>query len=318
MSLNQAVKIVAAGTAQVVDAPIPQFPADDYNLVKIIAVAVNPTDWKHIENVEYFGCIGCRVGCDYAGVVEEVGLSQLTQRSRWQLGQSREIYRSTFPLGFLEEAATLGVAMTTVGQALYQTLNLPLPTATAEMGKHIFINGGSTAMRIFGIQYAKMSGFTVSATSSPHNFNYLKSLVSDAVFDYKSPTVSADDCQSAEESVILVDNAFSTEGGIVSTLLPVSEEVLQRTNPKARMEMSLYYSVFGEPFSFLALYDAVPENYEFGGRFQEISRNLLEQENLRPIRSIKNHGGSGLEDVLVGLEELKKGRVTAGKLVYTL
>ncbi|OHX01166.1 putative zinc-binding dehydrogenase [Colletotrichum incanum] len=291
MSLNQAVKIVAAGTAQVVDAPIPQFPADDYNLVKIIAVAVNPTDWKHIENVEYFGCIGCRVGCDYAGVVEEVGLS---------------------------EAATLGVAMTTVGQALYQTLNLPLPTATAEMGKHIFINGGSTAMRIFGIQYAKMSGFTVSATSSPHNFNYLKSLVSDAVFDYKSPTVSADDCQSAEESVILVDNAFSTEGGIVSTLLPVSEEVLQRTNPKARMEMSLYYSVFGEPFSFLALYDAVPENYEFGGRFQEISRNLLEQENLRPIRSIKNHGGSGLEDVLVGLEELKKGRVTAGKLVYTL
>ncbi|KZL69770.1 zinc-binding oxidoreductase [Colletotrichum tofieldiae] len=353
MSLNHVVKIVAAGTAQVVDTPIPQLPADDYVLVKTTAVAINPTDWKHVENAEYFGCVGSQVGCDYAGIVEEVGrgVTKNFQKGDRICGpvngsnSLREVDGSfakyivvkgdlqiRIPIGVSdEEAATLGVAVTTIGQALYQTLKLPLPTAAAKTGKHIFVNGGSTAMGIFGIQYAKLSGFTVSATSSPHNFNYLKSLGADAVFDYKSPTVSADvraytnnelslawDCQSTEESVILVGNAISTEGGVISTLLPVSEEVLQRINPKARMEMTLYYSVFGEPFSFLAPYEAVPEDYEFGRRFWEMSSNLFEQGKLRPIRVIKNRGGSGLEGVLVGLEELKKGKVSAGKLVYTL
>jgi NADPH:quinone reductase-like Zn-dependent oxidoreductase len=40
-------------------------------LVKVKAVALNPTDWKHVEWGK--ADIGCRVGCDYAGVVEEVG-----------------------------------------------------------------------------------------------------------------------------------------------------------------------------------------------------------------------------------------------------
>ncbi|GKT47516.1 enoyl reductase LovC [Colletotrichum spaethianum] len=189
------------------------------------------------------------------------------------------------------------------------------------MGKHILVNGGSTAMGIFGIQYANLSGFRVLATSSPHNFNYLKSLGAEAVFDYKSPTVSADiraytnnelslawDCQSTEESTMMVGNAISTEGGIISNLLPVSGKMLQRTNPKARLEMTLYYSVFGERFSFLAPYDAIPEDHEFGRRFWELSRNLLEQGKLIPIRTIKNRGGSGLEGVLIGLKESKEGK----------
>jgi hypothetical protein len=46
---------------------------DDYILVKTVAVALNPTDWKHIA-----GGIAAEEGlsgCDYAGVVEEVGKS---------------------------------------------------------------------------------------------------------------------------------------------------------------------------------------------------------------------------------------------------
>ncbi|KAM3557265.1 hypothetical protein ARSEF4850_005140 [Beauveria asiatica] len=40
-------------------------------LVRVKAVAINPTDWKH---VAWGGAdIRCRVGCDHAGVVEEVG-----------------------------------------------------------------------------------------------------------------------------------------------------------------------------------------------------------------------------------------------------
>lgn len=73
MAQNQAVKTIEAGVAKVVDAPVPKLPADDYILVKTTAVAINPTDWKHVDLADKAGCVGIWVGCDYAGIVEEVG-----------------------------------------------------------------------------------------------------------------------------------------------------------------------------------------------------------------------------------------------------
>lgn len=73
MAQNQAVKTIAPGRAEIVDVPIPKLPEGDYILVKTTAVAINPTDWKHVEAADKAGCVGIWVGCDYAGVVEEVG-----------------------------------------------------------------------------------------------------------------------------------------------------------------------------------------------------------------------------------------------------
>jgi NADPH:quinone reductase-like Zn-dependent oxidoreductase len=55
-----------------------------------------------------------------------------------------------------EETATLGTGVTTVGQTLYMTLKLPLPTAPAEKAIPILIYGGSTATGTLAIQYAKL------------------------------------------------------------------------------------------------------------------------------------------------------------------
>jgi NADPH:quinone reductase-like Zn-dependent oxidoreductase len=44
---------------------------DDYILVKTEAVALNPTDWKHV--AFGLGAEGGLVGCDFAGTVVEVG-----------------------------------------------------------------------------------------------------------------------------------------------------------------------------------------------------------------------------------------------------
>ena len=55
-----------------------------------------------------------------------------------------------------EDTATLGVGVTTVGQALYMTLGLPLPTEPASTPIDILIYGGSTATGTLAIQYAKM------------------------------------------------------------------------------------------------------------------------------------------------------------------
>ena len=70
MSVQRAIQIQAPKLAKLVtDAPIPQL-RNDYIKVKTVAVGLNPTDWKHIDFLATKGAI---VGCDYSGLVEEVG-----------------------------------------------------------------------------------------------------------------------------------------------------------------------------------------------------------------------------------------------------
>lgn len=72
MSTQRAIQIKAAGKAELVtNAPIPKL-RDGYILVKTAAVALNPTDWKHIDLLPSPGAI---VGCDYSGIVQQVGPS---------------------------------------------------------------------------------------------------------------------------------------------------------------------------------------------------------------------------------------------------
>lgn len=67
---TNALVYVEKGKATIQEVAKPKL-RDDYILVKVNAVGINPTDWKHIE----YGLAeaGSRMGCDYAGVVEEVG-----------------------------------------------------------------------------------------------------------------------------------------------------------------------------------------------------------------------------------------------------
>ena len=58
-----------AGNAVLHAIPLPQI-RDEYILVKTVAIALNPTDWTTLDAK---GDDGTIVGCDYAGVVEEVG-----------------------------------------------------------------------------------------------------------------------------------------------------------------------------------------------------------------------------------------------------
>jgi NADPH:quinone reductase-like Zn-dependent oxidoreductase len=83
MSSNKALIILGPQHAQVVDCPVPEV-REDYILVKTHAVAVNPYDWRVVDSM---GEAGCRLGCDYSGIVEEVG-SQVTKDFK-KGGQSR-------------------------------------------------------------------------------------------------------------------------------------------------------------------------------------------------------------------------------------
>lgn len=221
------------------------------------------------------------------------------------------------------------------GQGLYQALKLPLPTEPTKTPFPVLIYGGSTATGMLGVQYAKLSGCTVITTASPHNFDYLKSLGADACFDYNSPTCAADiraytqnklryawDCIATADAVKLCAQALSDddEGGAYGSLLPVAADTVSGANPRAKcIPSTLAYTCFGEFFDkFDSKFEAKPEDYEFGKMFWELSRQLLADGKLKVARTTVNKGGNGLESVFVGLDDLRHGRVSGTKMVYTL
>lgn len=71
MSATQNYGLIREGASNAVlkAIPIPKI-QDDYILVRTVAIALNPTDWTTIDAK---GDDGTLVGCDYAGIVEEVG-----------------------------------------------------------------------------------------------------------------------------------------------------------------------------------------------------------------------------------------------------
>ncbi|KAI0385903.1 alcohol dehydrogenase [Hypomontagnella monticulosa] len=326
---------------------------DGFVLVKVNTLGLNPTDWKTITYRAVPG-INMRVGADYAGIVEEVGngVTNLKKGDRvagvvmggHQLEPdfgafgdyliTQAALQIKIPDNITDEqAATIGVSMVTAAQGLYKILELPFPTTPAKEPYPILIYGGSTATGVYGIQFAKASGLTVVATASPRNFEYLKSLGADAVFDYNSPTCAADikaftnnalklawDC-SGDGGEICAAALSDAETSRYATIVPVEREVVAAINPKVEGPIfHLAYDVFNSPYVWLdgSTVPAKPDEYEFAAKFVALVPGLLANGTVKPIRTALNQGGSGLEGVLKGLEDLKAGKVSGTKLVYTL
>ncbi|KAL4794262.1 chaperonin 10-like protein [Aspergillus venezuelensis] len=354
-SSTRALVYISKGLSEIQKVPTPTLHPTQL-LIKPNAVGLNPTDWKHIDGANTLP--GSRIGCDYAGTVVAVGSAV---RKPFNVGDrvtgvvhggDRVNLESGAFGGFIvakgdlqirtpenvkdEEAATLGISVATVGQGLYRTLGLPLPNTPEAINgsnadKYILIHGGSTATGIYGIQYAKLSGYKVLATSSPHNFEYLKSLGAEEVFDYKTPNIGAEirgytnnalklawDCTGFGAEIIA--NALSSEGGKYAAIMAVDKDEVAKVNPNVDGPyLTIMYSIFGERYEkFGMVVEAMPEEYEFAKEFWELTRGLLADGNLTAPRVTLNRGGEGLEGVLKGLDELRANRVSGGKLVYTL
>lgn len=343
MPTQKAVVITSPKHADLVtDRPIPTL-RDDYILVKTVAVALNPTDWKH---VAFLAPPGVLVGCDYAGIVEEVGKAvtkplKKGDRVTGFVHGSNAVHHEdgTFAeyitakgdlqmkipdnLSF-EEAASLGVGISTVGQGLYQSLKLAWPTTpTTETSTPVLVYGGSSATGTLAIQFAKLSGYHVLTTCSPRNFDLVKSLGADAVFDYNDPNAPAEirkytnnnlkyvfDTISVESSTKFCDASISTEGGEYSALLAVK---IDRENVNDRW--TLGYTILGEDFKFGDIpFSAKKEDMEFAKKFWATAEELLAQGKVKP-HPIKVNGG-GLRGVLEGMKAMQEDKVSGEKLVY--
>ncbi|CAL8577356.1 hypothetical protein XPA_003187 [Xanthoria parietina] len=204
-STQKAIVVTAPQEAKLLpNHPIPTL-QDQHILVKVVCVALNPADWRHID---FYSAPGALLGFDYSGIVAETGpgVTRFTPGDRicgaahggnalqHQDGAFaeyilvKEHIQIPMPpnLGF-QQAATLGVGITTVGLALYRTLGLNLPDDPIAEPVSVLVYGGSTATGSLAIQFAKLSGYHVVATCSPHNSPFVRSLGADVVYDYNAP-----------------------------------------------------------------------------------------------------------------------------------
>lgn len=91
-----------------------------------------------------------------------------------------------------EQAAVLPLAVSTAAAGLYEQdyLKLQYPSTTPKpTGETLLVWGGSSSVGAITIQLAKASGYDVVTTASPRNFDLVKGLGANAIFDYNSKTI---------------------------------------------------------------------------------------------------------------------------------
>ncbi|KAF2165493.1 hypothetical protein M409DRAFT_24346 [Zasmidium cellare ATCC 36951] len=340
-STMKAIKIVETGKAEIQDSPLPKL-RDGTLLVKNSCVALNPTDWKHID---WMPTPGATVGCDFAGVVVEVGPNAGTRFKkgdriagvvhgantlRHDSGCFGE-YTVANPKGSFkipdnvtdEEAAGMGVATATIGLCLYQKLALPMPgSIPAEYP--ILIYGGSSAMASVAIQYAKLSGAKVITTCSARNFDFVKSLGADEIFDYNDPDVGKKirevtndklyhvmDCIGDGGAKICLDS-LSSSGGQIATIN--SRAIYDRDD--IRLKKVIAYSANGEPWRMAGNdFPATKEETDLANLYFRLNEKLMGEGK---VKAHPPKTGQGLEGVLQGLDEMRQGKVSGVKLTYKI
>src|SRR5271157_5592898 len=221
-------------------------PAADEVVVRVRAIAVNPVDgmpgfaYRLILPWLTFPAV---LGSDVAGEVVEVGsnVTRLRPGDR-VVGQAFGVERDrnraaegafqhyvvlmqhmVTPLPddlAFEQAAVLPLTLSTAATGMFQQdhLGLVMPAIDpVHRNETVLVWGGSTSVGSNAIQLARCAGYRVVATSSPHNFDYLRSLGAAGAVDYHSPTAADELVEQIGDSPLAGTLAITT-GSLVPTL----------------------------------------------------------------------------------------------------
>lgn len=170
-------------------------------LVQVVASSVNPVDWK-IRRGDARLLTGRKppriLGCDYAGIVAEVGERVTTYKrgdAVWGMVSAlrggtyaefvavkrEEIGPKPSNLSF-EEAASIPL----VGLTAYQSL---VYKGRLKQGDHVIINGCSGGVGLAGLQIAKALECRVTGVCSAKNLPLARKRGADEVIDYTKENV---------------------------------------------------------------------------------------------------------------------------------
>jgi len=196
----KAVRIHAYGDRSVLqfeDAPKPEIKPDEA-LVRIVAAAVNPIDWKirqgHLKTMVPY-VFPLTLGWDFSGVIEALG----SEVSGFAVGdgvfsrpdirrdgsyaeyiavRAVEIARKPKTISHVE-AASIPLAGITAWETVVSIGNLAA-------GQKALIHAASGGVGSLAVQIAKLRGAHVVATTSSANIELVRSLGADQVIDYRN------------------------------------------------------------------------------------------------------------------------------------
>lgn len=311
-------------------------------LVKVVAAAQNPTDWKTALWGKRYGSVS---GCDFSGVIEELGPD--VPASLRSVGDrvAGIVHGGVYPNGAFaeylvvdaervlhipdswsfEDAAQLGVGPYTAVQCLYQSHSFATPLAPTSTPTPLLIWGGATSVGQYVIQFAKLAGLYVIVTVSPKNFDLVKSLGADEVFDYNDPEVSkniklatggklahAVDTISENDTPRQISEALSDDGGRVAALL-----FYKSPRPEVSVNLTLAYDLLGKSYDFpFPWTPKTDEDRDRGKKFTQLLQQIIDTGKIKPNATLILP--QGLASVAEGFEYQKTGKVSAQKITYRI
>ncbi|KAK7739674.1 putative secondary metabolism biosynthetic enzyme [Cytospora paraplurivora] len=201
--------------------PIPRLSSPNHVLVRVLAVALNPTDVKMVTN---FPIPGSLVGCDFCGIVQEVRYSEADSETAPSafFAPGTRVCGAVFPYNpherssqcngafaqfvttdarlllkvpdhwsDLEGAALGGVGWGTAGLAFYDPDALALqgsPSRPVEQSIPVLVYGGGTASGTMAIQMLKISGYSPIAVNSAKSEKLAMAYGAASTVDYSLPS----------------------------------------------------------------------------------------------------------------------------------
>ncbi|KAF1730566.1 Enoyl reductase LovC [Beauveria bassiana] len=226
--IHRALAATGQGTLTLKAVPVPRI-AHDEVLVRVAAVALNPSDHKLLDQSTTVGAIS---GSDFAGTVVKVGTGVRDRRKVGDRvfgfvfganpgnpgnGAFAQYVAATvdicmpIPDGMdFDTAASVGMGSLTVG-LVFRSLGLRWPQLDhdeaheAETISHdadidqadglhpfVLVHGGASATGTMALQFLRLAGYRPITTCSPANFAMVRGRGAEQAFDYSSSTCHED------------------------------------------------------------------------------------------------------------------------------
>ncbi|KAI1135883.1 putative zinc binding dehydrogenase [Hypoxylon sp. FL0543] len=306
---------------------VPALDSEHHVRVKVLAVALNPSDYKM---VQFFPARNNMAGCDFCGVVTEKGAEAVVDVgtrvcgavfpygrqdatddvrsgafSQFATADSRLLLRVPETWSDLEGAALGGVGWCTVGLALSSLDALALsalPSKPADEKEPVLVYGAATATGTMACQLFELSGFAPVSVTSPQSSALAIEYGASGTASYLSPTCAesleriagtpirhAFDCITSAESVATCFAALARTGGRYACVESLQDS--WRTRRAVRVKEVMGYEAFGRHVQ-LGSEEADPTTYTRKANpaaFDICARWAVEMQKLLDASLVKHH-----------------------------
>ncbi len=304
----KAVQLNEIGQVEIRDIAVPK-PEHDEILIKVLAVGINPVDWK-IASGQLDQLINqplpLTLGWDVAGEVVHSGKGYLagdkvygmkTIGQEGTLSEYCTVKRSEITLApktlDILKAASVPMVSLTSWQALFTAGNI-------RRHQRVLIQAGAGGVGSIAIQLAKIMGAYVIATTSAKNREYVLSLGADEVIDYQTSNI-IDALKDNPVDLVLESQAGEFQLEAIEVLKPKGKLVSISWIPPEIVKAAEQKGVETE-FVFV----------QYNAEHLRHITDLIDDDQLKVTLSGQYH----FEDIAEAYDESKQGRVR-GKLVAT-